>query len=207
MHSFDLHRRPDTLGGKGFGRTVLAKAGMQGCVEPFPALDMTGFIAGAKELVTGGVAGAVGSFLVFPIDLAKTRIQDQRAVAGAEVVYKNIVQTITKVVSTEGFPSLYKGVTPVLIGAAPEGALQIGVNNIVRQTFADQLKTTEDKIPLPYEVIAGGCGGAAQVVVSNPMERVKVLQQIMGKKASTVGQIVQQVGIRGLYTVCDNVRF
>ena len=40
-----------------------------------------------------------------------------------------------------------------------------------------------------------------QVIVTNPMERVKVLQQLMGKSGGTVASIVQKIGISGLYQV------
>ncbi len=93
-------------------------------------------LASSKDFFLGAVSGGVASLLVFPIDLAKTRIQDQKVVAGAEMVYKNAVQTIFKVATTEGFPALYNGVAPVLIGAAPESALQIGMNDKAKAYFA-----------------------------------------------------------------------
>lgn len=39
------------------------------------------------KLINGGVAGLVGVTCVFPIDLAKTRLQNQR---GSQRVYKNM---------------------------------------------------------------------------------------------------------------------
>jgi hypothetical protein len=93
-------------------------------------------LASSKDFFLGAASGGVASLLVFPIDLAKTRIQDQKVVAGAELVYKNAVQTIFKVATTEGFPALYNGVAPVLIGAAPESALQIGMNDKAKAYFA-----------------------------------------------------------------------
>jgi len=45
--------------------------------------------------MNGGIAGSVGTCCVFPLDLAKTRIQDQRTVSkpGGQVatrLYKNV---------------------------------------------------------------------------------------------------------------------
>jgi hypothetical protein len=93
-------------------------------------------LASTKDFFLGAASGGFASLLVFPIDLAKTRIQDQKIVAGAELVYKNAFQTIFKVATTEGFPALYNGVAPVLIGAAPESALQIGMNDKAKAYFA-----------------------------------------------------------------------
>eukprot|EP00960_Hanusia_phi_P045666 757381-Hanusia_phi.AAC.4 len=167
--------------------------------SPSPGLDLSGMAEGVKEFLKGGVANGLGAFSVFPIDLAKTRIQDQRIVAGSEVMYKNVFDTIAKVASKEGIPALYSGVTPVLIGAAPEGAMQIGTNNVVRSKLAEMRGTTIDKLPLSHDMFAGACGGFAQVVVSTPMDRVKILQQVMGKESGSALQIVQQVGLSGLY--------
>ena len=90
----------------------------------------------SKDFFLGAASGGFASLLVFPIDLAQTRIQDQKIVSGAELVYKNAFQTIFKVATTEGFPALYNGVAPVLIGAAPESALQIGMNDKAKNFFA-----------------------------------------------------------------------
>ena len=40
---------------------------------------------------------------------------------------------------------------------------------------------------------------ATQVIVTNPMERVKVLQQLMGSRGGSVADIVGKIGISGLY--------
>ena len=42
---------------------------------------------------------------------------------------------------------------------------------------------------------------APQVIVTNPMERVKVLQQLLGKSGGSVADIVGKIGISGLYQV------
>lgn len=36
-------------------------------------------------------------------------------------------------------------------------------------------------IDLPLEILAGGCAGAAQVIVTNPLEIVKIRLQTMGE--------------------------
>ena len=49
----------------------------------------------SAKLMNGGIAGSIGTSCVFPLDLAKTRIQDQRTFlkAGENVgkrLYKNV---------------------------------------------------------------------------------------------------------------------
>ena len=67
----------------------------------------------------GSVAGAIGATFVYPIDLVKTRMQNQRKVVG-EVLYKNSWDCFRKVLKNEGFKGLYRGLGPQLVGVAPE---------------------------------------------------------------------------------------
>lgn len=50
-------------------------------------LDLIFLLSLPAKLVNGGIAGLVGVTCVFPIDLAKTRLQNQRQ---GHQVYKNM---------------------------------------------------------------------------------------------------------------------
>lgn len=136
------------------------------------------FLESAKDFMMGAVSGGIASFSVFPIDMAKTRLQDQRVVAGAELAYKNTVQTIGRVFKEEGFSALYSGVIPVITGSAPEAALQLGGNNFGRAFLAEKLDVSSVDLPVWAELLGGGLGGVMQVFATQPMERVKILQQV-----------------------------
>mmetsp|Transcript_9993 Transcript_9993/g.15634 ORF Transcript_9993/g.15634 Transcript_9993/m.15634 type:complete len:370 (-) Transcript_9993:449-1558(-) len=167
---------------------------------PAPSpLQMQVVFDAVRDFLAGGIAGGLASTIVFPIDLAKSRIQNQVIVPGQEILYTNVIQTIGKVASQEGILGLYKGVAPVLLGALPEGALEIGTNNFVREQLAKFRGTSPSSLSLSDEVFAGSCAGFAQILVTSPMERVKILQQVMGAKAGSVMDIVRQQGVRGLY--------
>jgi solute carrier family 25 aspartate/glutamate transporter 12/13 len=64
------------------------------------------------------------------------------------------------VVRNEGFRGLYSGVLPQLVGVAPEKAIKLTVNDLVRGALTDK----QGKISLPSEVFAGGMAGGCQVV-------------------------------------------
>lgn len=63
----------------------------------------------------GSVAGAVGATAVYPIDLVKTRMQNQRSKVVGELLYKNSLDCFKKVVKNEGFLGLYRGLGPQLV--------------------------------------------------------------------------------------------
>lgn len=108
----------------------------------------------------GSVAGAFGAFMVYPIDLVKTRLQNQRGAQPGQRLYKNSIDCFQKVIRNEGFRGLYSGVLPQLVGVAPEKAIKLTVNDLVRRHFSDK----QGKIALSAEILAGGSAGACQVV-------------------------------------------
>ncbi|KAI9776944.1 MAG: mitochondrial aspartate-glutamate transporter agc1 [Geoglossum umbratile] len=161
-------------------------------------------LTSAHHFALGSMAGAFGAFMVYPIDLVKTRLQNQRSQRVGEMLYKNSIDCATKVVKNEGFRGLYSGVLPQLIGVAPEKAIKLTVNDLVRGKFTDQ---TSGKIWWPHELIAGGTAGACQVIFTNPLEIVKIRLQVQGEVAKKVDGvprrsalwIVRNLGLMGLY--------
>ncbi|KAH8271254.1 hypothetical protein KR018_003749, partial [Drosophila ironensis] len=148
----------------------------------------------------GSFAGAVGATVVYPIDLVKTRMQNQRAGSYiGEVAYRNSWDCFKKVVRHEGFMGLYRGLLPQLMGVAPEKAIKLTVNDLVR----DKLTDKKGNIPTWAEVLAGGCAGASQVVFTNPLEIVKIRLQVAGEIASgskiRAWSVVRELGLFGLY--------
>ncbi len=117
----------------------------------------------AHHFGLGSIAGAFGAFVVYPIDLVKTRMQNQRSQRVGERLYNNSIDCAKKVVRNEGFRGLYSGVLPQLIGVAPEKAIKLTVNDLIRGRYSDQ---QTGKIWWPHEILAGGSAGACQVVSS-----------------------------------------
>lgn len=64
---------------------------------------------------------------MYPIDLAKTRIQNQRITQFGELMYTGYLDCFKKILKLEGFIGLYKGLATQLCGATPENAVQITV--------------------------------------------------------------------------------
>ncbi|RFU25638.1 hypothetical protein B7463_g10710, partial [Scytalidium lignicola] len=156
----------------------------------------------AHHFALGSLAGAFGAFMVYPIDLVKTRMQNQRGSRVGELLYKNSWDCAKKVVRNEGFKGLYSGVLPQLVGVAPEKAIKLTVNDLVRGHFSK-----DGKIWLPHEILAGGAAGGCQVIFTNPLEIVKIRLQVQGEVAKSVEGvprrsamwIVRNLGLMGLY--------
>ncbi|KAK8038066.1 hypothetical protein PG994_014833 [Apiospora phragmitis] len=137
-------------------------------------------LASAYNFMLGSAAGAFGAFMVYPVDLVKTRMQNQRGADPGQRLYKNSIDCFRKVITNEGFRGLYSGVLPQLVGVAPEKAIKLTVNDLVRGHFSDK-KT--GNINLWAEILAGGSAGGCQVVFTNPLEIVKIRLQVQGEVA------------------------
>lgn len=157
----------------------------------------------AYNFVLGGVAGAFGATIVYPIDLVKTRMQNQRSTVVGQLLYKNSMDCVRKVFQNEGFVGFYRGLGPQLIGVAPEKAIKLTVNDFVRSRTMDP---ETGRIKLFWELVAGGTAGGCQVIFTNPLEIVKIRLQMQGEAAKLEGavpkgavHIVRQLGLVGLY--------
>ncbi|KAG0013562.1 mitochondrial aspartate-glutamate transporter agc1, partial [Podila clonocystis] len=160
-------------------------------------------LKGSYGFLLGSISGAVGATVVYPIDLVKTRMQNQRSKVVGELLYKNSVDCFKKVVKNEGVLGLYRGLGPQLVGVAPEKAIKLTMNDLVRRHLTDK----NGNITFVGELIAGGVAGGSQVVFTNPLEIVKIRLQVAGEAAKSLEgaprtgavTIVRNLGIMGLY--------
>ncbi|CAG5126261.1 unnamed protein product [Candidula unifasciata] len=154
----------------------------------------------AYRFTLGALAGATGATAVYPIDLVKTRMQNQRSTAFVgELMYKNSIDCAKKVIRHEGFFGLYRGLAPQLVGVAPEKAIKLTMNDLMR----DKLMQKDGTLPLWAEMVAGGTAGASQVVFTNPLEIVKIRLQVAGEIGGTARvsaiSVIRDLGFFGLY--------
>ncbi|KAI5294976.1 mitochondrial aspartate-glutamate transporter agc1 [Ascosphaera acerosa] len=165
---------------------------------------LLGVVESVHHFALGSIAGAFGALMVYPIDLVKTRMQNQRSVRVGEKMYSNSIDCAKKVIRHEGFRGLYSGVMPQLVGVAPEKAIKLTVNDLVRN-YARNKETGQVKYP--WELVAGGMAGGCQVVFTNPLEIVKIRLQVQGEAIRHKPEvprrsamwIVRHLGLKGLY--------
>ena len=155
------------------------------------------------KLLNGAIAGSVGTCCIFPLDLAKTRLQDQRTVSkvGEQVtrLYRNVFHCMYLVGKTEGIRGLYKGLGVNLVLVNPEKAIKLAVNDQARQLMGSKPGSF---LPLHYEMFAGAAAGLCQVVATTPMELLKIQMQLAaqnqaGPKTSALGITLKVLRTQG----------
>ncbi|XP_042324348.1 mitochondrial glutamate carrier 2 [Sceloporus undulatus] len=139
------------------------------------------------KLIDGGVAGLVGVTCVFPIDLAKTRLQNQQG----QTVYTGMRDCLVKTIRSEGLFGIYRGAAVNLTLVTPEKAIKLAANDFFRQLLSQDGK----QLSLAREMLAGCGAGTCQVVVTSPMEMLKIQLQDAGRLAAHQQKALGQDGV------------
>ncbi|XP_012888785.1 PREDICTED: mitochondrial glutamate carrier 1 [Dipodomys ordii] len=129
------------------------------------------------KLINGGIAGLIGVTCVFPIDLAKTRLQSQQ---NGQRMYASMSDCLIKTIRSEGYFGMYRGAAVNLTLVTPEKAIKLAANDF----FRHQLSKDGQKLTLPKEMLAGCGAGTCQVIVTTPMEMLKIQLQDAGRIAA-----------------------
>lgn len=131
------------------------------------------------KVVNASIAGLVGVTCVFPIDLVKTRLQNQQIGPNGERMYKSMLDCFTKTHSAEGFRGMYRGSGVNLLLITPEKVIKLVANDFFRHRLTDK----NGKLSLGREMLAGGSAGLCQIVITTPMELLKISMQDAGRQA------------------------
>ncbi|KAA0724682.1 Mitochondrial glutamate carrier 1 [Triplophysa tibetana] len=129
------------------------------------------------KLINGGVAGLIGVTCVFPIDLAKTRLQNQQ---NGFKLYTSMSDCLIKTIRSEGYFGMYRGAAVNLTLVTPEKAIKLAANDF----FRHHLSKDGQKLTLLREMLAGCGAGTCQVIVTTPMEMLKIQLQDAGRIAA-----------------------
>ncbi|KAJ8315714.1 hypothetical protein KUTeg_007864 [Tegillarca granosa] len=169
-------------------------------------------MSAVPKIIDGSIAGLVGVTCVFPIDLVKTRLQNQQPLPNGEKLYKNLLDCAKKTFKSEGFFGMYRGSGVNLLLITPEKVIKLVGNDFFRHILKDK----DNKLTLPRGVLSGAGAGMCQIIITTPMELLKIQLQDAGRSASidkvaagtaapkvtATGIALQQIrekGIFGLY--------
>ena len=143
-------------------------------VPPLKMMDST-----VVSVAGGAVAGAVGLGVAYPFDSLKTKAQTLTA-SGADSL--PMIPLMKKVLRDEGMRGFYSGVSGSMSGQAFIKSIAFASNTVV----LNNLHVTQDEATLTQLVISAAIAGAMCSIVTNPVERVKILMQadVEGKYSS-----------------------
>jgi len=149
---------------------------------------------GAK-LIDGSLAGMTGVLSTFPLDLAKTRMQNECVPLNGTKVYRNPFQTVLLVARTEGVRGCYSGMSVNFGMISFEKSIKLVANDFFRGKLTD----SNNHISISNEILAGACAGILQTTVTTPMELLKIKGQSGGNVGEVLKSIIKTEGVRGFY--------
>ncbi|KAI5633391.1 mitochondrial carrier protein domain-containing protein [Phthorimaea operculella] len=132
------------------------------------------------KIINGGIAGIVGVSVVFPLDLVKTRLQNQTVGPQGQKQYKSMVDCFRQTYRAEGYFGMYRGSAVNILLITPEKAIKLAANDM----FRHYLTLKDGSLPVFRQMCAGGLAGACQIVITTPMELLKIQMQDAGRVAA-----------------------
>jgi len=132
------------------------------------------------KIVNGGIAGIIGVSCVFPLDLVKTRLQNQKLGPNGEKMYTGMLDCFKQTYKAEGYFGMYRGSAVNILLITPEKAIKLAANDF----FRHKLTKSDGSLPISREMLAGGSAGLCQIIVTTPMELLKIQLQDAGRVAA-----------------------
>ncbi|XP_050436045.1 mitochondrial glutamate carrier 1-like isoform X2 [Adelges cooleyi] len=163
------------------------------------------------KIINGGIAGIIGVTVVFPLDLVKTRLQNQKPGIDGSLMYRSMFDAFRKTYAAEGYFGMYRGSAVNILLITPEKAIKLAANDQIRHWLSRPGKP----LTLVREMLAGAGAGLFQIIVTTPMELLKIQMQDAGRVAaqaklegktvptisatSIARELVASKGLLGLY--------
>ncbi|KAL0098220.1 mitochondrial carrier domain-containing protein [Phycomyces blakesleeanus] len=159
----------------------------------------------SKHAVAGALAGLASAFITCPLDVVKTRLQNQGKAQPGQVVYRGTLGTLSKMWKDEGIRGLYRGLGPTIFGYLPTWAIYFTVYDYCKNSWASG-NGQHDKDWVVH-ITSAMTAGAASTTLTNPLWVIKT--RFMTQNSLTDYRykntldafvtIARQEGIRGFY--------
>lgn len=175
------------------------------------------------NFVAGAAGGTAGVFVTCPLDVVQTRLQSSLvnlktsvgtgsggAMVTARAPYSttsshlglNVFNYMKYIIRTEGFPALYKGLVPNLIGIAPSRALYFGVYTKSKSFLSSTMLSDSS----PTHMMSALTASWSVSTITNPIWFMKTRLQLdltasgqRRKIKDVIKEVYQNEGIRGFY--------
>ncbi|KAK1311807.1 hypothetical protein QJS10_CPA07g00310 [Acorus calamus] len=132
------------------------------------------------RLIGGGMSGVLATALCLPLDTIRTRL-----VAPGGTALGGMSGCFSHMVRTEGFSSLYKGLTPALLSMGPSSAVFYGVYDMLKSSHTNKGDGDQGELSPLRTLIYGAIAGACAETVTYPLEVVR--RQLQLQRAAKLG--------------------
>eukprot|EP01062_Namystynia_karyoxenos_P069769 TRINITY_DN65227_c0_g1_i1.p1 TRINITY_DN65227_c0_g1~~TRINITY_DN65227_c0_g1_i1.p1 ORF type:complete len:660 (+),score=164.69 TRINITY_DN65227_c0_g1_i1:92-1981(+) len=156
----------------------------------------------AERFAAGGAAGACAQAVVYPLEIAKTRLA-----LSQPGIYQGIGDCVRSVAVKEGASALFAGLGPSVAGIIPYAAIDLGVNSMLKDSatryYQQQGREPGLAVLLGTGMVSSTCG----MLCTYPLNLVRTRLQAQGLPGApkydsawhVVRDAVQRGGYAGLY--------
>ena len=137
--------------------------------------------------------------LTAPLLLVQTQLQLHSKAKGAPPLpYTGMISGLRYTVQTTGIISIYRGLTPTLIGSIPKAGIRFGLNSVIKDLLRDP--KTNHLTPVNNFFAGMGAGIAEAIIIVAPVETVKTkCIELNQPFVSGLQHIYQTEGVAGIY--------
>jgi solute carrier family 25 citrate transporter 1 len=143
-------------------------------------------------MITGSIAGGIEAAVTWPNEVIKTTLQMQ-----TDNKYKGVIDCARQKINSQGLLSLYRGLTPVVLGSMPKAGIRFGGYSAAR----NRLQDADGKMGSLQSIVAGVCAGSLEAIFAvTPMETLKT--RLIDKNRPFVSgtvNILKTEGMSGIY--------
>jgi len=154
------------------------------------------------SLIAGGTAGGIESFLTYPFEFAKTRVQ-LRASRG-EPSPKNPFKVVAQVIRKEGFRALYLGCSTLVVGTIAKDAIRFMSFDSIKRAFSAKEIDADGRervrlSPLRSLLAGMSAGVVASTFAVTPTERIKTALIDDARETAARGLTMKDRKFRGAW--------
>ncbi|KAI8356418.1 mitochondrial carrier domain-containing protein [Mortierella sp. GBAus27b] len=158
--------------------------------------------------LSGGVAAALANVVIYPLDMATTRVQSQSTkdspnASKEKIHYTSVLDAIRKTYRSEGFLALYSGLGSDTVATLMSNFVYFYIYMALRQYKEHSRKSGQ--LSTVQELFLGAEAGILSRFFTNPIHVVTTRQQVMGTTESRISarsiirEIYAQDGILGFW--------
>eukprot|EP00756_Hemistasia_phaeocysticola_P058222 Hpha_TRINITY_DN34849_c0_g1::TRINITY_DN34849_c0_g1_i1::g.167809::m.167809/K14684/SLC25A23S; solute carrier family 25 (mitochondrial phosphate transporter), member 23/24/25/41 len=129
----------------------------------------------AERFTAGGLAGACAQTLVYPLEIAKTRLA-----LSPPGLYPGIRGCLGHVWRHEGASALFAGLAPSIAGIVPYAAIDLGVNSMLKELACEYYKGKGSEPTVAALLATGMCSSSVAMLCTYPLNLVRTLLQAQG---------------------------
>lgn len=151
-----------------------------------------------SQCIAGALAGILEHTVMYPVDALKTRMQAAQSGSSTASKLEGVVSSIYKISSSEGWLSLWRGTSSVILGAGPAHAVYFGTYEYVKKQLVNEADNSHQPLRI---AVAGSAATVVSEALMNPFDVIKQRMQLQTGSSflGTIGRIYQKEGFKAFY--------